>query len=88
MQATLQIARFNAAARPEDEEFREGLVQNLGGTAGIPTRVGEELVYITQGAKQQVAAWFRGKDMYVLTMRQEFEQPRALLREALEVGRR
>lgn len=87
VQGTLQIARFNSAARPEDKEFREGMVQNLGGTEGIPTRIGDETVYTTQGRKHQVAAWFRGREVYVLTTRLEFEQPRALLREALKVGR-
>jgi hypothetical protein len=86
VQATLQISRFNSKARPNDPEFRRTLVTNLGGSEGTPTTVGKETVFITQGTRQRVAVWFRAKNVFILTTRDDYDMPRALLRESLLIG--
>jgi hypothetical protein len=86
VQATLQISRFNDKARPNDEKFRSALVANLGGTEGTPTTVGKDTVFITQGKSQRVAVWFRNKTFFILTTRDDFDMPRSLLRETLQIG--
>jgi hypothetical protein len=86
VQATLQISHFNAKARPNDPEFRKTLVTNLGGSEGTPTTVGKYTVFITQGAQKRVAVWFRGKVVFILTTRDDYDMPRALLRESLLIG--
>jgi predicted small secreted protein len=86
VQATLQISRFNAKARPNDPEFRKTLVTNLGGSEGTPTTVGKDTVFITQGTRQRVAVWFRAKTVFILTTRDDYDMPRALLRESLQIG--
>ena len=86
VQATLQISRFNSKARPNDPDFRKALVTNLGGSEGTPTTVGKDTVFITQGTRQRVAVWFRSKNVFILTTRDDYDMPRALLRESLQIG--
>lgn len=86
VQATLQIAELTSKARPEDDKFRDSLVTVISGKKGVPTRVGPDLVYLTASARKRLALWFRGRDLYILTTREDYEQPRALLRAALQVG--
>lgn len=84
--ATLQIVQFNDDARLDDEEFRDGFVTNLGGQRGVPIRVGDQPVQVTQGNLQRISVWFRGDLAFVLNTREDFERPRTLLREAVEIG--
>ncbi|HVM09014.1 MAG TPA: hypothetical protein VM345_11155 [Acidimicrobiales bacterium] len=84
--ATLQISRFNKHARLDEEEFREGFVTNLGGQRGVPIRVGDQDVKFTQGNLQRISVWFRDELVFVLTTRDDFDRPRTLLREAVDIG--
>lgn len=86
VQATLQISRFNSKARPGKPAFRRAMVAQIGGSEGTPTMLGKETVFITQGTQKQVAVWFRGRTVFILTTRDDYDMPRALLREALRVG--
>ena len=85
VQATLQINRFNDNANYEDSGFRRQILQQIGGTAPRQIQVGEEDVWITQSTKQTLAMWFEGEHLFILSIRQDFEKPRTLLREALEL---
>ena len=40
---------------------------------------------LTTGTKQQISIWFRDRYMFVLSVRDDYLQPRALLRAALEI---
>ena len=83
LQATLQIGRFADGTAYEDEEFRATLLNTVGGGAVRELRVGDDEVFLTTGDRQQIAIWFRGQDLLILSTREEFERPRTLLREAL-----
>ncbi len=85
LQATLQIGRFASDADFADEGFRSTLLSTLGGGSIRQLRVGDEAVFLTTGDRQQIAAWFQDRYLFVLSTRDEFEQPRSLLREALEL---
>ncbi|MFP5325982.1 MAG: hypothetical protein ACLGHT_00695 [Acidimicrobiia bacterium] len=85
VQATLQINRFNDNADYEKSGFRRQILQQIGGTQPRQVQVGEEDVWITQSTKQTLAIWFEGEHLFVLSIRQDFERPRSLLRAALEL---
>ena len=85
LQATLQITRFNENADFEDRGFRRSLLDKIGGSAPREVRMGADTVYMTSGTRQKISVWFRGRYLFILSTRDEFEQPRTLLREALEI---
>lgn len=85
VQATLQVLRFNSAADLEDESFRGALVGQIGGATPQIGRVGGERIYSVRGVQQNLAVFFKGPYLLVLSIRDEYEQPRNLLRQVLEI---
>ncbi len=85
LQASLQVNRFNRAARPNDRAFRESIVATIGGTNPISLRVDDEPVYATTEAEQIVFVWFEGGGMFVLNVQKAFPFPRTLLRRLIEL---
>lgn len=85
LQATLQVSKFIDDARYRDAGFRSSVVAKIGGSVPRVVRLGDQRVYLTTGSKQQIAVWFRDQYLFVLSSRDDFTQPRALLREALEI---
>lgn len=85
VQATLQVARFRDEERNRSASFRNSIMAQFGSTRPRATRMGEVTVYRTTQTKQVVATWFDGLDWYLLSIRDEFDRPRTLMRETLEV---
>jgi hypothetical protein len=85
LQATLQVSRFIDEARYTSADFRQSLLTRLGGAEAQPVRLGGDNVYLTSGNRQRLAAWFRDRYMFVLTIREDFDRPRTLMREVLQV---
>lgn len=85
LQATLQISRFTDEAETHKVRFRQAVVGQIGSTTPQPFRMGDQDLYLTTGRRQNVAVWFKGKFLFVLATREEFDRPRGLLREALEI---
>jgi hypothetical protein len=85
LQATLQVSRFRDNAPVEQSKFRSSLVNQIGGTRVQRFRMGDDVVYRTTGRKQTISMWFRDRHLFVLSARETYESPRALLREALEI---
>ena len=85
LQATLQVSRFNDEADFESGRFRRSVVGQVGGSVPKRVRVGKETVYLTTGTKQTLAMWYRGRNLLILAVREDYQQPRALLREALRI---
>lgn len=87
LQATLQISHFGDEARIEDESFQR-LVAAQVSTGGTPSivRVGDRRVFITSTGRQTVGVWFDdNRNMFVLSVREEYEQPRGLLRALVDL---
>ena len=84
LQATLQVSRFTAEANVKSSRFRTQVVQQIGSSEPKTYRMGEQTVYLTTGLRQSVAVWFKGRHLFVLSSRQDFNQPRTLLRAAIE----
>jgi hypothetical protein len=86
LQATLQIGRFADPGRIGDDQFRDTLINLIGGGAAREIRVGDHQVFLTAGDRQQLAVWFADRYIYVLSTRDEYLRGRALLRSALELA--
>ena len=85
LQGTLQVSRFADAADPESARFRQSVVAQIGSSVPKAFRMGSDVVYLTTGKRQSIAVWFRDEYFLVLSTRDQYETPRALLRAALEV---
>jgi hypothetical protein len=85
VQATLQVSRFSAGARVEEPEFRQSVVNQIGSARPRTFRLGKRTVYLTTATKQSIAVWFKGRHLFVLASRSDYDQPRTLLREVLEI---
>lgn len=85
LEATLQVTHFNKKARVGSEKFRQRLIARIGGQQPREVRIGTDDVFLTTGTQQQVAIWFRNRYLFVLSSREDFAQPRTLLRRAIEV---
>lgn len=84
LQATLQVSRFTEKADVKNSRFRTQVVQQIGSTEPKPYRMGEKTVFLTTGLRQSVAVWFEGRYFMVLSSRQDYDEPRSLLRATLE----
>jgi hypothetical protein len=85
VQATLEIVRFFDEPRYTSASFRRTIVNQIGSSRPVETRMGAQPVYRTTGTKQTVALWFSGRNMLLLSIRDDLKTPRALIRRALEV---
>ena len=85
LQATLQVGRFRDTVDFDDGAFRRGLLTQIGSSRPQSVRLGDSTVYMTTGLEQRLAIWFSGRHMLILGTRQEFDRPRTLLREMLEL---
>ena len=83
--ATLQVSRFNDGADVSAQKFRQTVVNQIGSSAPRTVRLGAETVYLTTGTKQSIAVWFKDRDLFVLATRADYDEPRTLLRKALEI---
>ena len=83
--ATLQVSRFNDGADIGAEKFRQTVVNQIGSSAPRTVRLGGETVYLTTGTKQSIGVWFKGRYLFVLATRGDYDEPRTLLRKALEI---
>jgi hypothetical protein len=83
--ATLQVSRFNDGADVDSDKFRRTVVNQIGSTAPRTVRLGDQTVYLTTGTKQSIGVWFKGRYLFVLASRADFDEPRTLLRKALEI---
>ncbi len=85
VQATLEIVRFFDEPRYSSASFRRTIVNQIGSSRPVETRMGETPVYRTTGTKQTVALWFSGRHMLLMSIRDDLRTPRALIRRAIEI---
>lgn len=86
LEATLEVARFTPDARPESPAFRGSIISRIGGTNPVDARVGDQQVSMTSGRSQVVFVWFKGRGLFILTVRRDFPFPRGLLRKIVDLG--
>jgi hypothetical protein len=86
LQATLQVSRFLDGADWQSQKFKDTLVAGIGGVKATLVRVGDRDVYLTAANQQRIAIWFRGPYMFIVATREDFGEPRALVRKLLEIA--
>ena len=86
LRATLQVSRFNRLARPNSNSFRRSVIGLLGAQNPQQITVGDKVVYSTSGNEQNIFVWFEDRGLFVLSVHQEFEFPRTLLRRAISLN--
>lgn len=85
LQATLQISHFTDDAKPNSAKFRGSVINQVGSTVPKAFKMGSRTVYLTTGRRQGIAVWFRDEYLFILSTRDEYGQPRRLLRQLLAV---
>ena len=85
LQATLEVSRFSEDAKTTSPAFQQTVVGQIGSTVPKPFLVGGDTVWLTTGKRQSVAVWFEGRYLFILSTREDYTTPRALLRAVLEV---
>lgn len=86
LEATLQIGRFADDARWRDSSFRASLLSTIGGGSPRKLRMDRQYVYLTSGDRQALAIWFKGRDLFILSSREDYASPRGLLRDATKLA--
>jgi hypothetical protein len=86
LEATLQVGHFRSDAPAGRVSFRRSLAQQVGTTVPVEERVAGTTVYLTQARKLAVAVWFAGRELYVLSIRADYDTPKSLIRSAVELG--
>ena len=85
LQATLQVTRLRDDARVDESDFRNRVVRGIATGEITQMKMGQKMVWLSQSLRQNVAIWFDGHKMFVLSAREEFDRPRTLLRQLLEM---
>lgn len=84
LEATLQISQLSGQARPSDPEFQKLVADQIGGSKVQAFVMDGRNVYRSSQRKQSLSSWFRGDYFMVLSVRDTYDEPRALLRVLLE----
>lgn len=83
--SSLQVSRFNSAAQVSSADFQSSVLARIGSTVPRLYILSGRRVFLTSGNKQTVAVWFRGRSMFVLSVRQDYPTPRSLVRQMLDL---
>ena len=86
LEATLQATTLNGRARVNDVAYRRSFVNSLGGSEPLPLTLGDITVWSTTSNDQRLSVWFRGRHVFVLAVRKDYEHPRKLLRAVLGIN--
>ena len=84
LEATLQISKLSSKARPKDSDFQLEVANQIGGTKAQGFVMGGHAVYRSSQRKQSLSSWFRGDYFMILSVRDTYKEPRALLRLLIE----
>jgi len=84
LEATLQISKLSDKARPTDPKFQELVANQIGGTKVQAFVMSGRKVFRSSQRKQSLSSWFRGRYFLILSVRDTYKEPRALLRILLE----
>lgn len=85
LRATLQVSHLNSVARPKSKAFKDSVIGLMGSSTPIEIQVGKVTVYNTAGNKQSLFVWFEERGFFVLSIHEDYEFPRTLLRRVVEL---
>lgn len=84
--ATLEVGRFSPAAPLGDTGFRDGVISQIGQTTPQALWLEGHPVYATSSPGLTLICWFKGRYLFVLAVRNNYDQPKSILRDALKVN--
>jgi hypothetical protein len=84
LEATLQISKLSDKARPEDPKFQTLVANQIGGTKVQAFVMSGRQVFRSSQRKLSLSSWFRGDYFLIHSVRDTYQEPRALLRLLLE----
>ena len=84
--ATLQVGRFSSAAPLGDSGFRDDVISQIGSTAPEPLWLDGHEVFATSTTGLVLICWFKSRYLFILAVRNNFDQPKSILRDALKVN--
>ena len=84
LNATLQVGRFINGLDTSTTAFQTAVATEVGGSVTATIRAKGRVVYVTEYNNLVVLLWFSGPDMFVLSESQTYNQPKTLLRTALD----
>jgi hypothetical protein len=85
LQATIQIGQFRKGAPTSDHGFQREIAAKVGTLVPREQRVGDVTVYVTKVKKLDIALWFRGGHLFILSIKEGFQQPKSLIRQAVGI---
>ena len=85
LEGTLQIGRFRDDA-PTTLSFHREIASDIGTAVAREHRIGGTPVFVTRGKRLGIAVWFRDRDMFVLSIREGYREPKSLIRAALKAS--
>jgi hypothetical protein len=80
LRATVEVARFAADAPIDDPHFRATVAGQLATSSPVERHLTDGVVYVTTGDRQIFYVWFRGRQLFVVTIPTTTPRPRAILR--------
>ena len=83
--ATLEVGRFSAQAPLSDPSFRQGVISQIGSTEPEALWLGGTEVFATSTTGLTLISWFRGRYLFILAVRDNYSEPKSLVRDALRI---
>jgi hypothetical protein len=85
LEGTLQIGRFRSGAPVGSLTFQRKIAGQIGISVPLEQRVQDDTLFVTTARRLSVVAWFRGRSLFILSIRDDYMSPKSLIRAALEI---
>jgi len=83
--ATLEIGQFRPGTHVTSAAFQQSVAGQVGTQVPLEQQLGGETVFVTASRQVDLAVWFRDTRLFVLSIRNDYDFPKALIRAALGV---
>ena len=85
LEGTLQITKLKPGTPWQNRSFQLSMLSQFGSTVPVAMRVGGYRVYLSSMKGLVLTVWFRDSALVVLSIRDNYKQPKTVLRDALAV---
>jgi hypothetical protein len=85
LESTLEFGHFRSEAPVHSLLFQRKIAGQIGLTVPVEQRLQGTTVFVTTAKRLNVAAWFRDRTIFILSIRDDYDSPKALIRAALEI---
>ena len=85
LEATLELGLFGANADVGSSDFQRSVAEQIGDGVAVTVQVGGRPVFVKTSRKLSILVWFTGTTLSVLSVRDTYPSPKALLRATLAI---